>query len=251
MNVYMVTGASRGLGEAIVRHLLKDGNVVIAVSRSMNHELIDEANSKGVPFYYVKADLAKEENIEPLVNQMLAYINIEKTRSITLIQNAGVIEPIKPVGKTESEHIVKNVHVNLLAPMLLSNLFVQNLHSFSGRKVIVHVTSGAANRAVHGWSAYCSTKAGLNMFTKTLAFEQGKAKNPVSVIGFSPGIMDTDMQKEIRSKTKEDFEDIETFKNYYEFGKLRSPQLVAKALIELLHTEVKSGSIYHINDLLE
>jgi len=250
MNYYIVTGASKGLGEAIVRELFKEENTIIGISRTINKQLVDDANNNAVPFYSEMCDLADEKTITKLMNRVFSFIDENKAESVTLIQNAGVIDPIKPVGKMDEQELIQNVHVNLLAPMIISNQFVQKFQSYKGKKVIVHITSGAANRTVHGWSSYCSTKAGLDMFTKTFAFEQYKESYPVKVISFSPGVMDTDMQKVIRSSSEEDFQDLKTFQKYFENGMLRSPDLIASKLIELLNSNFESGKIYNIKEML-
>lgn len=251
MNYYIVTGASKGLGEAIVHEVLKEGNIVIGISRSVNDELVMEASRKQIPMHYVRGDLSNESHLESIVEQTFQYIDLKNAKSITFIQNAGVVEPIKPVGEMHQEEIVQSVHVNLLAPMILSNLFINRTYSFTGKKTVVHITSGAANRTVHGWSAYCTTKAGLDMFTKTFAFEQQSETNPIEVIGYSPGIMDTDMQQTIRTSHEEHFRDVHTFRDYFESGMLRSPQFVAEKLIELLETDIESGVIYSVKDLIK
>lgn len=250
MNYYIVTGASKGLGEAIVRELFEKGNTIIGISRTVNEQLLEDAKKHEVKLYAETCDLSDENNIPSLLDHVFSYIDVDKANSVILIQNAGVIEPIKPVGRMDESQLMKNVHVNLLAPMIISNQFVHRMKTFKGQKVIVHITSGAANRTVHGWSAYCSTKAGLDMFTKTLAYEQKQESHPVKVISFSPGIMDTEMQKVIRSSNKDDFQDIETFQEYFEKGMLRSPQFVSSKLIELLNSNVESGKIYSIKEML-
>jgi benzil reductase ((S)-benzoin forming) len=250
MNYYIITGASKGLGEAIVQSLFHEENAIIAISRTVSEKLLKEANDNRVPLLFETEDLSVVEHLIPLMERVFQHIRLKDAQSVTFIQNAGVIEPIKPVGKMDHTELVRSVNVNLLAPMILANQFVERTRSFAGKKVIVHVTSGAANRTVHGWSSYSSTKAGLERFTKTLAFEQKNESFPVQAIAFSPGIMDTDMQQTIRTSQVEDFNEVKTFQNYYEKGMLRSPQLVASKLLTLLQGNVESGKVYDIKSLL-
>lgn len=160
-----------------------------------------------------------------------------------------MVEPIKNVGDASEKDIVSNVQLNLVAPMVLSEYFIKETKSFSGNKMIVNITSGAANRPIAGWSTYCSTKAGLNMFTSTIGIEQA-AKSDVTAIAFSPGIMDTDMQSTIRTAEKDDFHSIDQFKEYHEKGMLRSPSFVAKIIVQLLSGQVDNGRVYDIKEFI-
>ncbi|WP_243387702.1 (S)-benzoin forming benzil reductase [Bacillus kexueae] len=250
MNYYIITGISKGLGEALVREVMKTDAVIIGISRNENKALKEEAKKYNTPYHFVEGDLAKVDMLNALFQRVIEKVDLASASSITFIQNAGVVEPIKRVGKMDEEQLTTSVHVNYLAPMMLANAFANWTQSFNGKKTVVHVTSGAANRPMHGWSAYGSTKAGLDLFTKSFALEQENEENPIQVIGFSPGIMDTSMQETIRSSDQENFQALETFKSYYKEGQLRSPQIVAEKLMELLKSQIISGEIYHIRELL-
>jgi benzil reductase ((S)-benzoin forming) len=134
--------------------------------------------------------------------------------------------------------------------MVITNVFLNKTEYVEAEKCIVNVSSGAANRAISGWSSYCSTKAGLDMFTKTVGLEQQQKQFPTTVISFSPGIMDTTMQTTIRSKTEKEFESVQTFQAYKEEGMLRTPTFVAEALLKFLKEDLINGEIYDIKQLL-
>ncbi|MFZ3587763.1 (S)-benzoin forming benzil reductase [Bacillus sp. DJP31] len=251
MNYYIVTGASRGLGESIVKQLLLHGNKVLCLSRSMNSSLIEAADKASIDLSYYQVDITDIVELEALFGEILKELQIENVESITLINNAGVIEPITTVGMMASTDLKVSVETNLLAPMILTNLFIQFLKDHSVTKVVVNISSGAANSPYSGWSAYCSTKAGLDMFTKTVGLEQQKGSHPTTIISFSPGIMDTGMQTTIRSKTKDQFETIEKFLDYKDHGMLRSSDFVAEVLLGLLDEEdLINGKVYDIKQLI-
>ena len=248
MNYYIITGASRGLGEAIVKALFGRNNVIYYVSRTNNLALEELAASKHTPLYFEECDLSEVNQLGNVMKKIFLKIDLRQANKITLINNAGMVEPIKNVGNADAEDIIANVHVNLLAPVLFSEYFIKEIKEFTGQTVIVNITSGAANRPTVGWSLYGSTKAGVNMFTKTIGLEQGERENKVMAIAFSPGIMDTDMQSTIRNAGKEDFSSIDQFKEYYEKGLLRAPEFVAKVLVDLLATPLENGRIYDIKE---
>ncbi|MFT0801162.1 (S)-benzoin forming benzil reductase [Bacillus swezeyi] len=243
MHLSIVTGASKGLGAAIVKGLLEKGRIVHALSRSKSDISHDRLTQHA-------ADLSQPAETEKWFQQFADSIKIADFASITLINNAGMVTPIKRAGEAEREELRKHYDLNLLAPVMLSQLFTKWLAPYKGKKTIVNISSGAAKNPYKGWSAYCSSKAGLDMFTKTFGYEQEDEEYPVRMISFSPGVMDTGMQAVIRSSSKKDFHEIERFKNYQTEGKLRSAPFVAGVLLDLLETEVENGRVYDIKEFL-
>jgi len=251
MKYFIITGTSKGLGFSIAKQLVTEGNTIFCLSRKQNNELKGLATSKDVNLYYFSCDLQKLEEIERVVDKIFTAIDFTHAEGIYLINNAGVVDPIKPAGKASTKELSTNIRVNLLAPMVLSNLFIQNTKSIPTKKMIINLSSGAANRPVYGWSSYCSTKAGIDMFTQTVGLEQQSEENPITVISFSPGVMDTDMQSIIRQSDKEDFADVENFIEYNKTGMLRSADLVAEKMLELVFTKkVENGKVYDIKSLI-
>ncbi|PMC40629.1 short-chain dehydrogenase [Bacillus sp. UMB0899] len=250
MNYYIVTGASRGLGEAIVNEIDDQNSAIICLSRTVSSTLKKIAAEKQAPLSFIECDLSDIQQLPIVLNQLFSQININHAQKITLINNAGTVNPIKEAGSAKHEELVLHVHLNFLTPILLSEAFIEKTKGTSASLVIVNITSGAANRPVPGWSAYCSTKAGLNMYTKTVGVEQEEKQTKITSIAFSPGIMDTDMQGTIRNATKDEFSSIEQFKEYHEKGMLRSPSFVAKKLINLLSSSLENGRIYDIKELI-
>ncbi|WP_273130397.1 (S)-benzoin forming benzil reductase [Bacillus weihaiensis] len=250
MDYYMITGASKGLGAALVEKLVNKNHVLYYISRTRNQSLHTLAKERNSTLRYKQCDLSDIEEAQHVCNQVFTEIDAKEVDSLTFINNAGMVNPIKHIGRIPAEEMIANVQLNLLTPMLLSDLFIKRTSKWKVDKTIVNITSGAANRPVSGWSTYCSTKAGLNMFTQTAGVEQLEKESEVKVIGFSPGIMDTQMQSTIREATSEDFSSIDQFKDYHEKGLLRSSEYVADILLELLSKEVENGRIYDVREFL-
>lgn len=250
MNYYIITGASKGLGEAIVKELIGKDNTIYYLSRSQNVKLEELAAEKQMELIFEECDLSNIEQAQTIFTKILGSIDMQHANTITLINNAGMVNPIKNVGTIEKEEMISNVHLNLLTPMLLSEIFMKHMKNIPAQAVIANITSGAANRPISGWSAYCSTKAGLNMFTSTIGVEQLEGKGNVVAIGFSPGIMDTDMQETIRSADKDNFSSIDQFKEFHEKGMLRSPSFVAKIFVKLLSKHLENGRIYDVKEFV-
>jgi benzil reductase ((S)-benzoin forming) len=247
----IITGASKGLGAAIAKRLMNERIAVISVSRTENEELKRFASETGTYYRHYSCNLALETEVQEVFMEISHCIFQKDPSEIILINNAGVVEPIHTVGNLDQTPIIRNVQINLIAPILITNIFLNKALHTETKVGVVNVTSGAAVRSIEGWSVYCSSKAGLNMFTQTAALEQAELKTQNKIIAFSPGIMDTEMQGTIRTSSKEGFKDLEKFKGYKENNLLLPAETVANALVDLIvGGDVESGKVYNINDLL-
>jgi benzil reductase ((S)-benzoin forming) len=247
----IVTGASKGLGAAAARQLLSQGVNVISVSRSENEDLRKLAEENNGGYTHYTCDLSNSSDVQKVFTGIAGKVFGEEQETIYLINNAGMVDPIETAGKLDEEKTAAHVNLNLLAPMIISNIFLGKADDSDARLVIANVSSGAGSRPIQGWSVYCSTKAGVNMFTQTVALELENRNSKHNVFAFSPGIMDTEMQSTIRSSSKEAFKDVGTFKKYKEEGMLRDADTVAGALVKVLKSDhIENGKIYQINALL-
>lgn len=93
---------------------------------------------------------------------------------------------------------------------------------------ILHISSGAANHPYQGWGPYCTSKASLQMISRVLAAEYSYAHLPLSIGFVRPGVVDTPMQEDIRSKSKEEMPDVGRFKVLKDQGVLMDPKVVAR-----------------------
>ncbi|WP_175986420.1 (S)-benzoin forming benzil reductase [Bacillus sp. Marseille-Q1617] len=251
MDYAIVTGATRGLGEAVAKLFAQKGISLINVSRTDNGGLKKLCDETGVSYEYVQCDLSNPAETEKAIKKIGSKVFDDGAGQIYLVQNAGVVTPINPSGQVENADLEKSVNVNLLSPMIVTNEMLRASQSSESQLIMVNVSSGAGSRPVYGWSTYCSTKAGVNMLTETVSLELSKKESRHKVIAFSPGVMDTDMQGTIRSSSEEAFADVENFKRYKEQGMLRDTDTVAEVLVKLVtETDVESGKLYHVNDLL-
>lgn len=227
MNVYVITGASKGIGFELAKQLSEAGHFVIGVART-GSEL------DGVKF--IQADLSETEKLDSLMHEVLAEVP-QNAITFTLINNAGMVEPIGSIGSVNSEEMSKAIAVNLTAPMMISNAFISKLKDFECSKRIVNISSGAGRNAYEGWGAYCATKAGLDHFSRVVAIEQVNAENPVEIVSIAPGIIDTGMQDTIRSSNEEAFPLLNKFIDYKEQGLLSSAAQTAEKLISFMENQ--------------
>jgi benzil reductase ((S)-benzoin forming) len=247
MSHYIITGTSRGIGEAIANKLLQPGNTLYCASRGMNEELVERAVSAGVPIFYFNNDLSDPDEVAEFSLQVWSRITPENIKRISLINNAGMLSPIGPIERNDPGKLADHFHLNLLAPILLSSVFLKHTATWSIPKTILNISSGAADSPYYGWSAYCSSKAALDMFTRTVALEQTHAAHPTKIVSIAPGIVETAMQSEIRNTAQKDFRDLEKFVKLHEEGKLSSPEYVADIIVKALFDDtIASGSVTDI-----
>ena len=160
--------------------------------------------------------------------------NIEIATSFTLINNAGTVEPIGLIGTVQAEEMAKTIAVNLTAPVIISNIFISRLQNFENPKRIVNISSGAGRNPYEGWGTYCTTKAGLDHFSRVIALEQANVEYPVEIVSIAPGIIDTGMQETIRASEENAFPLLERFIQYKEEGLLSSAEQTAEKLIRFI-----------------
>lgn len=252
VNYVVITGASRGLGYSMAKKMINEGMHIISVSRTENTSLQLLAEEHNRKYMYYSCDLSSVDQVEQTCAQIIDFLQGQCVEKLYVVNNAGVIEPIEVVGHLSSTSVKRSLEVNVLAPMLITNAFLAWGNQTNTKVIFAAITSGAGSRPMHGWSAYCSTKAALNMFIKTTSIEIEHQQLFHKIVGLSPGIMDTDMQTKIRASTKEAFADVELFRQYKNEGMLRQTDEVAGAFVRLLVEETfGNGAIYHVNQLLQ
>ncbi len=252
MHSFIVTGASRGLGAALVRALLRPGNSVFGVSRSLNEELIAESNENGLELHWVQADLTETLSIDAFMGTIAEHIELEGAESITLVNNAATLAPLGPIGGSNADDIERGVSVNLIAPMILTHSFIARFGAARVRRTIINISSGAGVSPMAGLSTYSTTKAGLNMFTRAAAQEHGSDTEGAEfrIYAVSPGTVDTGMQESLREAGPSVLPNHETYVEWKENGSLVSPEDAASAVLTLLERDdIENGAFVHRRDL--
>lgn len=220
----ILTGHTKGLGHAILDQFLSLESVqVVALSRSSLD--LDLPNVTEFPL-----DLSDLNALE--ANLTKFFPKEENFDKYILINNAGWIGEVKQVGKLNPKGIQRVMNLNLLAPMILTDAFVKAYGSRSGKKVILNISSGAAQKPLPGWGEYCTSKAGLAMFSKVAAEELKDLA--IKVFSLAPGIVDTEMQAEIRQAGQEDFPALDRFLSYKNEGQLSPAEEVARKVCHLI-----------------
>ena len=184
--VAIVTGASKGIGAAIARHLAAEGAAVVvnySSSKQGADRVVEEIKSKGGQAVAVQANLAKPDEVERLFTE--AKKSFDKLD--ILVNNAGLYD-FAPLENLTPEHFHKQFDLNVLGLLLASRQAAKHFGPAGGS--IVNISSVVASSPVAGASVYSATKAAVDAVTKALAKELGPRKIRVNAI--NPGMVETE-----------------------------------------------------------
>ena len=234
MDYYFVTGASRGIGRALVEEALRqEQSHVYGFSRSLGPQ--------HARYTHIKADLSV---VAELLGQLGGFFPaLDKARRVVLVNNAGTLGEVKYLGDTDDASIVSLVNLNVTAPTLLMNAFIRQYQSLSAEKMIVNVSSGAGKYPIDGWSGYCASKAALDMVSRVAALESEKRASGFRVYALAPGVVNTSMQAEVRDADVTDFSTREKFIKYHEDRVLDDPAATAKKFFQLINHPEQFGDV--------
>ena len=233
----LVTGGSRGLGQAICGALRAEGYTVLDLSRT--------ATGPGG----CALDLADASQSAATVRELLGSFDLGRVRDFIFMNNAATIEPIGPVSHAPEAALLRSLQVNLLSAVAIIASALAMLESSTARKVLVNVTSGAAQTAHAGVAVYGAAKAGMEQFIRAVAVEQAQTAYPTVAINVDPGALDTDMQARLRAADPADYPARADFMARHAKGELASPATVAAAIVEIARSAgLVPGARYRARD---
>jgi NAD(P)-dependent dehydrogenase (short-subunit alcohol dehydrogenase family) len=242
MHAAVVTGVSRGLGEALAAAMLSRGFAVIGVGRTASAKL------SGKFFHHAPCDLAQPALIAAAVTPALRVLAAGKPASVTLVNNAAVASPTGLVGNLDAAEIESALLTNAAAPLVMADLFCRSFPDDAIERRIINISSGAAQTALAGSAAYSMSKAALEMLTRSIAAE--RATPNFRCISLRPGIFETGMQAYMRSRDPAEFPSVGLFRGFKENGLLRDPADVAALIVDrLVLGPVDNGRTYSHTDL--
>lgn len=224
----IVTGHTRGLGQAMASALLGRGIPVLGLARSACPELTEQFPGL---LQQATVDLADPDALQLWLDGNVLDSYLAGATSMLLVNNAGMLGPVAPLGRQEGNALVQAVNLNITAPLLLSNALA---HKYQGPLRIAHISSGAGRSAFAGWSIYGATKAALDHHARCAASD---CVSRLRICSIAPGVIDTDMQATIRRTSAEDFPLLDRFLALKHEGELPSPVDAAERMVRHLLSE--------------
>ena len=233
-HLFILTGASRGMGHAMAGQLLAPGHTVLTLARRPDEALASRAAAAGATLTQWSADLADAAPVAARLADWLAAHDGAAFASSALINNAGVIPAIVPLRDAAPADLANALRVGLEAPMQLTAAFLHATRAWPGVRKVLNISSGLGRRAMASQAAYCAAKAGMDHFTRCLALDEALVPNGAKVCSLAPGVIDTDMQVQLRGADAAAFPDRGSFEQLKRGGQLTSPDEAARRVLAYL-----------------
>jgi benzil reductase ((S)-benzoin forming) len=233
-----ISGASGGIGQALVESVPWPSARIIGISRSpaggTEHLAVD------------LADPAEWDKVAASFRRELAGFEGDR---VVFIHAAGTLEPMGFAGEVDTAAYRRNVLLNAASPQVLGHMFLAAAAGLAGaRRHLVVLTSGAARSVYPGWSSYGAAKAAVDQWVRNAGAEQ-ELRGGTQVLAVAPGTVDTGMQALIRSTDADDFPPRQKFLDLHEAGKLTPPAEAAAKTWRLLDAGLANGSVIDLRDL--
>jgi len=230
MHLTVITGASRGLGRAVAEALLARGHRLLTLSRRAP----ELAVPAGAELLSWAVDLADCTPVAQRLERWLAAQDVRSLTSATLINNAGVVSKLGPLSGVPADDLVNAMRVGLEAPTLLTAAFLRATAAWPLPRKVLLVSSGLGRRAMAGSASYCAAKAGLDHLARAVALEEAAKPAGARIVALAPGVIDTNMQVQLRAADATLFPERELFVGLKAGGQLDTPAAAAAKLLAYL-----------------
>lgn len=240
----IITGASRGIGHAVAQQLLaKPQALVLQISRTVSPALQETAERHQTQLTQWACDLSDSAPVAERLAQWMAAHPPGNWHELRLINNAMALPAqCASLEASDPHDMLRTLQVGLAAPMLLTAAFLRagRAHAAAGATLkVLNVSSGLAQIAMQAMAPYCAVKAGLDHLTRCLIQEeQGRAGSGAKVAALHPGIVNTDMQAQMRETPVAQFPMAQAFKNLHAQSQLQTPQATAQRIVDVLDSRL-------------
>lgn len=234
-----IAGGSKGLGAALVERFEQQQHQVFEFSRSGHHK------------NHISCDFNDVATAGTIFDETFSQSFENTATSLNLIINTAVLQPFGSLVKTDEAVIQQHININITTTMLLLKSFITAFQQLPCKKTIAYISSGAARRDIPGLAMYSASKAFFERFIDTTATEQKTCKHPFDCMIINPGVMDTGMQQEIRTQSKNDFPMVDLWSDLHKNGQLAAPSAIAEICQQLITLSGQNGGYYTAQEFLQ
>ncbi|KAI5291365.1 hypothetical protein KEM54_005167 [Ascosphaera aggregata] len=238
----LITGASRGIGLAIARHILsapRSGKVVVTARTTESLEKLKKE-------YAGQVEIVAGDATDPAVVAEAVSTAVDKFGGLDgLVVNHATLGEVKKIADSDINTWKKDYDINFFSAAEFVKAAIPHLRASKGK--VVFTSSGAAVKGYQGWAFYGSSKAAINHLNMTIAREEPD----IVSVAVRPGVVDTQMQVEIRGPLLEQMgEDGQRLKDAFVQGKLLKPEQPGNVIADLALNATKemSGQFFSWND---
>jgi benzil reductase ((S)-benzoin forming) len=226
-DLFILTGASRGMGRAMAQQLVQRGGVqLLCLSRGRDDGLGPAAEQWQV-------DLADPLPAAERLRDWLAGLDGAAWRSATLINNAGTVGTPAPLAHADLAELSRSLRVGLEAALLLTAAFLNATAAWRIPRRVLNISSGLGRNAMGGQASYCAAKAGMDHFSRAVSLEE-VGEGGARIVSLAPGVIDTDMQAALRGADATLFPGRDRFAALQADGLLDSPEAAARKVLAWL-----------------
>ena len=244
----LITGASRGLGRAMAEQLLQPGRRLLCISRRSDDRLAEQAREAGAELEQWQQDLGDPVPAAERLGAWLRALDAQAFDSATLINNAGTVGHPCPLSGAVPAELSQALRVGLEASMLLTAAFLGATRGWRAERKVLNISSGLGRNAMGSQAPYCAAKAGMDHFSRAVALEE-RGPDGARIVSLAPGVIDTDMQAQLRESDPAQFPDRERFERLKSEGRLDTPAIAAaKVLAYLARPDFGSNPVADVRD---
>ena len=233
-NNIIVTGATGGIGNSIVKKLYDAGANVLATGTK--NEKLEELTQKFQNIKVLKFDISQTDNLENFIEDATKQLG---GRLDCIVNNAGITQDNLAI-RMSTEEWKRVIDINLTSTFLISKFAIKKMLKNKKGKII-NITSVVGHTGNLGQTNYTASKAGIVAMSKSLAIEY--AKKNININCISPGFIKTAMTDKISEKIKE------VIISKIPSARLGEPEDIANAVIFLAssHSDYINGETLHVN----
>ena len=231
-----ISGASAGIGAALA------AAVPFPAARTINISRRAGSNSE-----HFEADLADPADWTRVAEHFAQELSAYDGDRVIFIHNAGTITPIGPAAAVDAEAYQRAVLLNSAAPQVLGAAFLRASAHLTCERHLIMLSSGAAKTAYAGWSSYNAGKAAVEHWVRTVGQEQ--PEDGCRIVAVAPGVVDTEMQAEVRAADETSFPSVGRFHALKETGALSTTESAASGIWSLLTRDLANGACVDLRNL--